>query len=102
MQHTIQHVMTIVPVPGKREVSAGGDSGSWWLDVETRAAVGLHFAGSDDPEQALAIEMVAVLDALDVELVTERPPVTDRRRPEAVVREAWRTVEREMAETLAR
>jgi hypothetical protein len=102
MQRTIQHVMTIVPVPGKREVSAGGDSGSWWLDAETHAAVGLHFAGSDDPEQALAIEMVVVLDALDVELVTERPPMVDRRRPEAVVREAWRTVEREMAETLAR
>lgn len=102
MQRAIQHVMTIVPAPGKREVSAGGDSGSWWIDAETRAAVGLHFAGSDDPEQALAIDMLSVLNALNVDIVTERPAVTDRRRPEAVVREAWQAVEREMQETLAR
>ncbi|ABU58722.1 chymotrypsin family serine protease [Roseiflexus castenholzii] len=102
MQRTIEHVMTIVPTPGKREVSAGGDSGSWWLDADTYAAVGLHFAGSDDPEQALAIDMLSVLDALNVEIVTERTSVTDRRRPEAAVREAWQAVEREMLETLAR
>lgn len=100
MQRTIEHVVTIVPAPGKREVSAGGDSGSWWLDAETRAAVGLHFAGSDDPEQALAIEMLSVLDALNVDIVTERPTVTARRRPEAVVRETWQAVEREMLATL--
>ncbi|MGQ9828555.1 MAG: hypothetical protein ACUVSW_11900 [Roseiflexus sp.] len=101
IQRTIRHVITIIPAPGKREVSAGGDSGSWWLDAETRAAVGLHFAGSDDPEQALAIEMVSVLGALDVDLVTEQPPLTDRLRPEAIVREVGRTVERRIAETLA-
>ncbi len=100
MQRTIQHVMTIVPVPGKHEVSAGGDSGSWWLDAETRAAIGLHFAGSDHPEQALAIDMLTVLDALGVDIVTERPAVADRRRPEVAVREARREVESRMLETL--
>ncbi|MDZ7288915.1 MAG: S1 family peptidase [candidate division KSB1 bacterium] len=52
------------------EVSAPGDSGSWWLDATTRQAVGLHFAGSNSPERALAIDMQTVLDALDVDIVT--------------------------------
>ncbi|MFQ5473950.1 MAG: hypothetical protein ACE5FA_13860 [Dehalococcoidia bacterium] len=43
--------------PGQRleEVSVGGDSGSWWLDRATMRA----------------IDMLAVLDALNVDLVTE-------------------------------
>ncbi|MFQ3683142.1 hypothetical protein [Roseiflexus sp.] len=100
MQRTIQHVMTIVPVPGKHEVSAGGDSGSWWLDAETHAAIGLHFAGSDAPEQALAIDMQAVLDALNIDIVIERPAAAGRRRPEAMVRAAWREIGSGMLETL--
>ena len=31
-------------------------------------AVGLHFAGSDFPERALALDMQSVLDALNVDL----------------------------------
>jgi endonuclease G len=53
------------------EVSAGGDSGSVWLDNASKQAVGLHFAGSDRPEQALAMDMALVLNALNVRLVTE-------------------------------
>jgi hypothetical protein len=52
------------------QVSAGGDSGSWWLDASTKNAVGLHFAGSDDPEYALMISMPQVLDALQVRIIT--------------------------------
>ncbi len=65
----IRNVVTIEPANGVTEVSAGGDSGSWWLEVNTRAAVGLHFAGSDAPERALANDMSAVLNALNLELM---------------------------------
>ena len=64
----IRNVLTIEPHLGT-EVSAGGDSGSLWLQEGTRRAVGLHFAGSDYPERALAIDLQPVLDALNVNLV---------------------------------
>jgi endonuclease G len=67
----IRNVMTIVPRPGMRlVVSAGGDSGSFWLQEETMHAVGLHFAGGDSPERALAIDMQPILDALNVDIAT--------------------------------
>jgi hypothetical protein len=69
LQRRIKHVYRIVPQPGQAEVSRGGDSGSWWLNESTNRAVGLHFAGTDDPETALAISMPEVLRALDVEIV---------------------------------
>jgi endonuclease G len=50
------------------EVSRPGDSGSWWLNTVTKEAIGLHFAGSDMPERALALNMPSVLDALNVEI----------------------------------
>jgi hypothetical protein len=65
----IQNVMTIDPVSSSSMVSAGGDSGAFWLEKSTMRAVGLHFAGSDDPERALAMDMQPVLDALNVDLV---------------------------------
>jgi hypothetical protein len=43
---------------------------SAWLDAETRQAVGLHFAGANLPETALAMDMQAVLEALNVDLVS--------------------------------
>lgn len=65
----IRNVVTIEPRPGLEPVvSAGGDSGSLWLEEETMHALGLHFAGSDHPERALAIDMQPVLDALNVDL----------------------------------
>jgi endonuclease G len=65
----IRHVCRVVPASGTEgEVSRGGDSGSWWLELENRRAVALHFAGSDDPETALAISMPEVLAALQVRL----------------------------------
>lgn len=65
----VRSVISIDPQHSAAEVSAGGDSGSWWLDSETRQVVGLHFAGSNIPERALAIDMPSVLDALDVDVV---------------------------------
>jgi endonuclease G len=64
----IRNVMTIEP-RGEPEVSAGGDSGSFWLDEATKNVVGLHFAGSDHPERALAIDMQPILAALNVDMV---------------------------------
>jgi hypothetical protein len=32
-------------------------------------AIGLHFAGGDQPERALAIDLQPVLDALNIDLV---------------------------------
>ena len=63
----IRNVMTITPRQGA-EVSAGGDSGSFWLEGKSMHAVGLHFAGSNHPERALAIDMHPILDALNVTL----------------------------------
>ena len=68
----IRNVVTIVPLNPTEQVSAGGDSGSWWLHAATNAAVALHFAGGDRPERALGMDMQSVLDALNVDIVTER------------------------------
>jgi hypothetical protein len=64
----IHNVATIAPRLGQ-QVSAPGDSGSLWLEEETMYVVGLHFAGYDRPETALAIHIQPVLDALNVNLV---------------------------------
>jgi endonuclease G len=50
-------------------VSAAGDSGSLWLDESTMRVIGLHFAGSNQPERALALDIQPVLDALNVDLL---------------------------------
>lgn len=71
LDRIIRNVVTIEPHTSTDEVSGGGDSGSWWLDAATMQAVGLHFAGSSQPERGLAIDMQTVLDALAVDLVTE-------------------------------
>lgn len=68
VQRLIRNVITITPRLGT-QVSAGGDSGSFWLEEKTMQAVGLHFAGSDHPERALAMDMRPVLDALKVDIV---------------------------------
>lgn len=68
IERLIRNVFTIEPRLGP-EVSAAGDSGSLWLQEPSMRAVGLHFAGSNDPERALAIDLQPVLDALNVRLV---------------------------------
>lgn len=50
-------------------VSDAGDSGSLWMNADTNYAVGLHFAGSNYPEHALAMDIEEVLNALHVDLV---------------------------------
>lgn len=78
----IRNVITIEPGSPFAEVSAGGDSGSWWLDKATMQAIGLHFAGGNSPERGLAVDMLSVLEALSVSIVTnvERPAVAPARR----------------------
>jgi endonuclease G len=67
VRRLIRMVVTISPLRDD-EVSRPGDSSSLWLARETRHAVGLHFAGSDVPERALANDVQPVLTALDVDL----------------------------------
>ena len=67
VKRLIRNVITIEPRLGV-EVRAGGDSGSLWLEEETMHVVGLHFAGSNHPERALAIDIQPVLDALNVDM----------------------------------
>ena len=67
LERIIRDVMIIDPFNGG-EVSRPGDSGSWWLNAATKEAVGLHFAGSDMPERALALNMRSVVDALGVDI----------------------------------
>ncbi len=69
LERIISNVMSIDPLNGG-EVSRPGDSGSWWLNADTKEAIGLHFAGTDLPERALALDMPAVLDALGVDIAT--------------------------------
>ena len=69
IKRIIQHVMHIAKVSDSEQVSAPGDSGSWWLEENTNKVVGLHFAGSNMPEYGLAITMTNVLNALNVDLM---------------------------------
>lgn len=69
LERLVREVVTIDPRQPGEEVSRGGDSGSWWLNSATRQAVGLHFAGGNAPERALALDMQAVLEALNVDIV---------------------------------
>jgi endonuclease G len=69
LERIIRHVLTIEPRWNAGEVSAPGDSGSIWLDQATMQTVGLHFAGSNFPERGLALDMTAVLDALNINIV---------------------------------
>jgi endonuclease G len=66
----IRHVITIEPCQAGAQVSAAGDSGAFWLEKQTMHAVGLHFAGGDAPERALAVDMQPVLEALNVRMVS--------------------------------
>jgi endonuclease G len=66
---TIRHVFHIIRDHGSYQVSAGGDSGSWWLDKDTNKVVGLHFAGTKDGKYGLAISMPNVLNALNVDIM---------------------------------
>jgi endonuclease G len=68
VERMIREVITIEPRFAYEDVSAGGDSGSWWLEANTMRAIGLHFAGSNAPERALANDMSAVLEALQVDI----------------------------------
>lgn len=65
----IRHIVTIGPVDFG-PLCSNGDSGSWWLDTPSMRAVALHFAGSDNPPRALALDMPPVLDALNVDIPT--------------------------------
>jgi hypothetical protein len=66
--NVIEPAFLIKPIGAGQNVSAPGDSGSIWFEESTMRAIGLHFAGSDQPESAVAIEMPAVLNALQVDL----------------------------------
>lgn len=67
LNRRIRGIVTIDPLNGASELSQGGDSGSLYLDEQTRACVALHFAGSNQPERALAIDINPVVDALSVD-----------------------------------
>jgi hypothetical protein len=68
MTRIIRDVVHIAPEASGQEISAPGDSGSWWLERSALRAVGLHFAGSNEPEFGLALSMPKVLEALNVEI----------------------------------
>jgi endonuclease G len=69
-ERLIHNVTHIVPLYAGTQVSAPGDSGSYWLDASTYQAVGLHFAGADVPEYALALDMTQVAGALNIQVAT--------------------------------
>jgi len=70
----IRHIVHIAQSPEGGQISAAGDSGSWWLEETSHNAIGLHFAGSNVPEYGLAIAMPQVLDALNVDIATQIGP----------------------------
>jgi hypothetical protein len=68
VERILRDVVAIDPQNQGHEVSSPGDSGAWWLESSSKRAIGLHFAGSNLPERALALDIQEVLDALDVEI----------------------------------
>jgi len=68
VRRVVRDIWAIEPEVGGDRISAAGDSGSWWVDVDSRRAVGLHFAGEQAISRALAMGMPAVLDALAVDV----------------------------------
>jgi endonuclease G len=68
VRQVVRNIVHIAQVEAGSVVSSSGDSGAWWVDDASQQAVGLHFAGSDVPEYALALSMPEVLDALDVSI----------------------------------
>jgi endonuclease G len=82
----LQRVFRIIPRPGSgdAEVSAPGDSGAVWVEATNNQAVGLHFAGEmdDQPEFALAHDLIPVLQQLNVRLAGALPaPPEPKRAP---------------------
>ena len=69
-ERIVRNIIHIAPSPEGGEVSAPGDSGSWWLEKNSNNVAGLHFAGDNLPEYGLAIDMPVVMDYLNVELAT--------------------------------
>jgi endonuclease G len=78
---SIRHVFRIVPLTNGNQVSSKGDSGSWWLEEDGHGSVGLHFAGFDEPETALAISMPMVLAALNVRMPAVPGGIPDEVHP---------------------
>lgn len=65
----IRHIVQITPETAEEKICAYGDSGAWWLECTTRRVVAMHFAGSQQPNLAIALAMPEVLAALDVDMV---------------------------------
>lgn len=65
----IRSVFYVDRLQPRSTVSDAGDSGSLWMEAETQYAVGLHFAGGNYPEHALAMDINDVLNALQVDLI---------------------------------
>lgn len=70
-RQVIRNIIHIAQASEGGAVSSPGDSGSVWLEQNANRAVGLHFAGSDDPEYGLSLAMPQVLDALQVDLALQ-------------------------------
>ncbi len=70
LDRIIRQIVTIDPRSNHEEASGPGDSGAIWSDTATMHAIGLHFAGSNSPERALALDLQSALNALNVNLVT--------------------------------
>ncbi len=84
MWRKIRHVCRIVPQSPTGEISRPGDSGSWHLNEASHEAVALHFAGSNGPETALAIDMPRVLSTLDVTLPSAEEGIVEEPSDTAV------------------
>jgi len=62
---------TVARWPGRKgELTHGGDSGSVWIDVESGAAVGMHWGGEypREPEQAYAHWMTCIARRLKIDV----------------------------------
>ena len=71
IRRLIRHIIQIAP-ESNGTLSDYGDSGAWWLERDTLEAVALHFAGNQHARLALALDMPAILEALNLELISER------------------------------
>jgi endonuclease G, mitochondrial len=83
--HIFEDQIHIAPIKPYTRISEPGDSGSVWVDQETGAAVGLHFAGdllrSAFGEYAVANPMTLVEEILEISF---RPVFLEIRDPDVL------------------
>jgi hypothetical protein len=68
INYTDQVLILPLPAPNNQPLSQGGDSGSLWIDLQSRRPVALNFGGptNDDGSEGIANPIRAVVERFDI------------------------------------